>query len=128
MRLQQSTRCALYALAELAADPRRSISAAEIAGKYGVSLNHLAKVLTALSHHGLIEAVRGAGGGYRFVGDAHRTTLMDVVALFEPVEPQSPPSIVDARALADMLEAMEERARAPFTAMTIEEMLRLSGR
>lgn len=128
MRLQKATRCALFAIAELAGDPSRSLSAGEIAAKYGLSLNHLAKVLTELSHSGLIAAARGVGGGYRFVGDAHRTTLMDVVALFEPAEPPPPPTTKDAVAISKMLTSLEDRARAPFLAMTVEEMLRLSGR
>lgn len=128
MRLQKATRCALFAIAELAAEPARSVSAGEIAAKYGLSLNHLAKVLTELSHSGLIAAVRGAGGGYRFIGDAHRTTLMDIVALFEPVESDDNPQTKDAITLTRMLASMEDRARAPFLAMTVEEMLRLAGR
>lgn len=127
MRLQKATRCALFAIAELAAEPTRPISAGEIAAKYGLSLNHLAKVLTALAQTGLIEAVRGAGGGYRFIGDIHRTTLMDIVALFEPLEPDDIPTTPEAAQLTDLLSTMQDRARAPFTAMTLEEMLRLTG-
>lgn len=128
MKLHQASRCALFAIAELAAEPARSLSAGEIAAKYGLSLNHLAKVLTQLSHSGLIAAARGIGGGYRFVGDAHRTTLMDVIALFEPAEPATSPLRTDAAAIAKMLDSLEDRARAPFQAITIEEMLRLAGR
>lgn len=128
MRLQKATRCALFAIAELAADPTRPISAGEISAKYGLSLNHLAKVLTALAHSNLIEAVRGAGGGYRFIGDPHRTTLLDIIALFEPAEFDDAPTTQDACALTQMLDSIEDRARAPFAAMTIEEMLRLAGR
>lgn len=128
MRLQKATRCALFAIAELAAAPARAISAGEIAGKYGLSLNHLAKVLTALAQTGLIEAVRGAGGGYRFIGDTHRTTLMDIVTLFEPLEPAETPNAADALQLTQLLSTMQDRARAPFAAMTVEEMLRLTGR
>lgn len=128
MRLQKATRCALFAVAELAAEPIRPISAGEIAAKYGLSLNHLAKVLTQLARSGLIVAMRGAGGGYRFAGDAHRTTLMDIIVLFETVDTDDTPQTKDAVALTKMLSSMEERARAPFLAMTLEEMLRLSGR
>ncbi len=128
MRLHKATRCAVFAIAELAADPGRAISAGEIAAKYGLSLNHLAKVLTELSRSGLIEAVRGAGGGYRFVGDAHRTTLLDVIGLFEPVETEPAAATKEAAALTRLLDGMEERARAPFLAVTIEDMLRLAGR
>jgi len=125
MRLHKATRCALLAIAELAADPARSVSAGEIAAKYGLSLNHLAKVLTELSRSGLVEAVRGAGGGYRFVGDAHRTTLMEVIALFQPEDPRGPPATPEARALTQLLDSMEDRASAPFTAMSVAEMARL---
>ncbi len=128
MRLQKATRCALFAVTDLASDPTRPISAGEIASKYGLSLNHLAKVLTELSRSGLIEAVRGAGGGYRFTGDAHRTTLMDIITLFQPSEPREPAPTPGARALTQMLDTMEARARAPFAAMTVEEMVRLAGR
>jgi len=85
-------------------------------------------VLTELSRSGLIEAVRGAGGGYRFVGDAHSTTLLEVIALFEPVECDPAPVAKDAATLTRLLNEVEERARAPFKAMTIEDMLRLAGR
>lgn len=128
MRLQKATRYALLAVAELAAEPNRPVSAGEIAARYGLSLNHLAKVLTELTRSGLVEALRGAGGGYRFVGDPHRTTLMDVVAMFEPVEPEAPPPTPEALPLTQLLAGIEDRARAPFTAMTVEEMLRLAGR
>lgn len=128
MRLQKATRCALFAIAELAADSGRSLSAGEIAAKYGLSLNHLAKVLTELARSGLIAAARGVGGGYRFVGDAHRTTLMDIVTLFEPAEPLVPPAHKEAAALVHLLSTLEDRARAPFLAMTVEEMVRLAGR
>ncbi|TAN57462.1 MAG: Rrf2 family transcriptional regulator, partial [Rhodospirillales bacterium] len=69
MRLQKATRCALYAILELASDPKRQLSANEIAEKYDISTNHLAKVLRSLGREGLVEAVRGAGGGYRFSGN-----------------------------------------------------------
>ena len=128
MRLHKATRCAILALAELAADPSRSISAGEIAEKHGLSLNHLAKILTELTRQGLVDAARGAGGGYRFVGDAHRTTLLDIVTRFEPTEPPGATLGRDAQSLNRLLDSLEERARAPFLAMTIEEMLRLSGR
>ena len=87
MRLQKNTSLALYSVIEFAADPARHVSAAEIAGKYGVSAHHLAKVLSDLARAGIVASVRGAGGGYRFTGNARRLTLLDVVRLFEDFEP-----------------------------------------
>jgi DNA-binding IscR family transcriptional regulator len=39
-----------------------------------------------LVHAGLVQAVRGVGGGYRFAGVVNRTTLLDVIELFESLE------------------------------------------
>ncbi len=72
MKLQKNTSLALYSVLEFATDPHRHISAAEIADKYGVSSHHLAKVLSDLARAGVVESVRGVGGGYRFAGNARR--------------------------------------------------------
>ncbi|WP_419797138.1 MAG: Rrf2 family transcriptional regulator [Terasakiella sp.] len=85
MKLQKATYCALYAVLELARDPDVQLSATDIADKYNISANHLAKVLRDLGRAGLVESVRGAGGGYRFAGNLKRTTLFDVIHLFEDV-------------------------------------------
>ena len=82
MKLQKATLFALFSVLELARDPQRQMSAAEIARVYGISVNHLAKVLRELGRAGLVEAVRGVGGGYRFCGNAKRTSLYDVIDLF----------------------------------------------
>src|SRR5262245_31364079 len=91
MRLQKNTLLALYSVIEFASDPARHISAADIANKHGVSAHHLAKVLSELARSGIVESVRGVGGGYRFAGNARRLTLMDIITLFEDWSPPSPP-------------------------------------
>ena len=68
MKLQKATQCGLYAVLELASDPERQLSATDIAKMYGISSNHLAKVLRDLGRAGLVNSVRGAGGGYTFSG------------------------------------------------------------
>ena len=85
MKLQTATRLGLYAALELARDPERTLSAADLAERFGVSTHHLAKVLRTLAVAGLVRGGRGASGGYRFTGNPKRTTLMDIVALFELV-------------------------------------------
>ena len=54
--------CGLYATLELAAHGGRQLSAAGIATKYGISLNHLAKVLRALVRAKLVECGAGSCG------------------------------------------------------------------
>ena len=41
------------------------------------------KVLHDLSRARLVGSIRGAGGGHRFIGNPRRTTLYDVVSIFE---------------------------------------------
>ena len=86
MKIQKASLFALYAVLELARDPERQLSAADIAESYGISTHHLAKVLRTLVRSKLIQAVRGAGGGYRFTGVINRTTLLEVIELFETLE------------------------------------------
>ena len=78
MRLQKATRYGLYAVLELAREPDRQLSASDIADRYGISINHLAKVMRDLGRAGLVEAARGAGGGYRFTGNARRTEKLPI--------------------------------------------------
>ena len=86
MKLQKASQYALYAVLHLANEPDRQYSTAEIAENYGVSIHHLAKVMRTLVRSGLIESVRGVGGGYRFSGNVRRATLWDVIHQFESLE------------------------------------------
>lgn len=134
MRLQKATRFALYAVLELAREPGRQLSAGEIADKYDISLNHLAKVLRTLGRVGMVEAVRGVGGGYRFTGNARRTTLLDVIQLFENIDPISAgerepgDATPSGMALRTVLEEIEDTARATFSSITLETMVKLIDR
>jgi Rrf2 family protein len=130
VRLQVSTRLALFAALGLAADPRRQRAAAEIAERFGVSVNHLAKVLRVLGRAGLVEAVRGAGGGYRFRGNARRVTLLDVIQLFEDPASRAEAEEVDAgtaeeRALLRVVDEIDDIARATLSSITLATMLKL---
>ena len=134
MKLQIASRLAVYALVELAAEPERKVSVAEIGEKYGVSAHHLAKVMHTLGRAGLVRSVRGAGGGYRFVGNARRTTLLDVIELFETISP-SPADLEGEHAGTDVstafnrvLDEIDDIARATLGSITLATMLKLVGR
>ncbi len=86
MKLQKASRYALFAVLHLASEPGKQFSTAEIAESYDISIHHLAKVMRTLVRSGLIESVRGVGGGYRFAGNLRRTTLWDVIHEFESLE------------------------------------------
>jgi Rrf2 family protein len=128
VKLQTATRLGLYAVFELARDPERTLSVGDLAERFGVSAHHLAKVLRTLSVAGLVEAERGASGGYRFVANRRRTTLMDIIALFEPVpgnRSKEPGEDTDVgAALQRVLLEIDEIAEATLRSISLETMLK----
>lgn len=127
MKLQTATRLGLYAALELAREPARTLSAADLAERFGVSSHHLAKVLRTLGAAGLVRGGRGAAGGYRFTGNRRRTTLMDIVALFEPApgrrlsEPGADTDV--GSALQRVLSEIDEIAEATLRSISLETLL-----
>ncbi len=129
MKLQQNSLLALYSLLEFAGDPMRHISAAQIAQKYQVSPHHLAKVLAELARAGIVQSVRGVGGGYRFAANARRLTLLDVISRFEDVGSGSTERngrTPADRALSAILTEIDEMAKATLKSVTLATLLRLS--
>ena len=130
MKLQKATRFALYAVLELARDPERQFSAGEIAERFEISGHHLSKVLRTLGRVGLVEALRGAGGGYRFRGNPKRVTLLDVIQHFEPVGGRDGARAPGARTpegrgLGRVMEEIDDIARATLGSITVGTMRKL---
>ena len=132
MSLQKASLFALYAVLELASEPDRQRSAADIAEAYGISTNHLAKVLRDLGKAGLVEAVRGAGGGYRFCGNAKRTTLLDIIKRFEDVGASAHNNRAQTNPIEQVLgvvfNEIEESTHATLQSLSIETVLKLMRR
>lgn len=130
MKLQKNTLLALCSVLEFAAQPGRAFSTAEIAGRYGASAHHLAKVLGRLRRAGLVSAARGSGGGYRFSGNPKRVTLLDVISVFEGVGSQPPkrPRRELEVAVDQVLAEIDETAKATFGSITLETLLKQARR
>ena len=130
MKLQKATKFALFAVLELARDTSRQLSATDIADLYGISTHHLAKVLRDLGRAGLVDSVRGVGGGYRFSANARRTTLMDVICIFEDISSdQRKAGDVGEKtdighALQMVLGEIDGIAKATLSAITIDTLLK----
>lgn len=92
MQLTRFTDYSLRMLIYLALNSDRLVTIAEIARSYGISQNHLMKIVHQLGSLGYLETVRGKGGGIRLarqpalinIGDVVRDTEehMDIVECF----------------------------------------------
>ncbi len=131
MKLQTSTRLAIHAVSRLAAHPGAQLSAAQIAAASGMSVNHLVKVLHTLGRAGLVEAARGAGGGYRFRGNPRRVTLLEVIELFEeiggPTDPLADARTPEDRALGRVLDEIGAMTRATLGSVTVATLMRIGA-
>ena len=83
MNLTLFTDFALRALMRLAGEPTRSFATNEIAAEFGISRNHLAKVVRDLAEGGFINTQRGAGGGFTLARPPQAITLGEVVRALE---------------------------------------------
>ncbi len=134
MKLQIASHLAIFALLELAAQPDRHFSVAEIGEKYNVSSHHLAKVMHVLGRAKMVRSVRGVGGGYQFAGNVRRMTLLDVIQRFEDVSGGisvtggSSATIAEEGALREILGEIDNITRATLGSITIATMLKLVDR
>jgi DNA-binding IscR family transcriptional regulator len=92
-------------------------------------------VLRTLVRSGLVQAVRGVGGGYRFTGIINRTTLLDVIELFETLESEldtPSPSSRLAGAVVEELQSItqeiDDLTKAVLDTITLETALNSSRR
>ena len=85
MQLSLHTDYALRVLMTLAADDRH-LSVDDIARRFQISRNHLAKVVQRLQAEGLVETFRGRGGGMRLARPADTITVGEVVRGFENLD------------------------------------------
>ncbi len=84
IKLTMHTDYALRVLLQAAASPGVRLSIGQVAERHGISRNHLMKVVNQLANIGLIETVRGPGGGFSLARDPAAITLGEVVRQTEP--------------------------------------------
>ena len=85
MQLSLHSDYALRILMALAVSERQ-LSVDDIARRYGISRNHLAKVAHRLQAEGLVETFRGRGGGMRLARPAEEIVVGEVVRRLENLE------------------------------------------
>ena len=87
MRLTTFTDYGLRMLMRLASEPGRAFSTADLAEEFGLSRNHLAKIMQHLARAGFVETRRGGGGGAVLARPADRIRLGNVIDLLEEGQP-----------------------------------------
>jgi Rrf2 family protein len=83
VKFTEASSLALHAMAILAAQPEQRVQIQAIGARLSISTNHLAKVMQRLCKVGLIESVRGRGGGFLLRRDPAEVSMLEV---YEAVE------------------------------------------
>jgi Rrf2 family transcriptional regulator, nitric oxide-sensitive transcriptional repressor len=84
MRLTQYTDYSLRVLIYLGLRPDRRCTIREISEAYGISRNHLMKVVQQLVAEGYVESTRGVGGGLMLAHAPDKIGVGNVVRAMEP--------------------------------------------
>ncbi|MGB5591277.1 MAG: Rrf2 family transcriptional regulator [Gammaproteobacteria bacterium] len=79
MRLTVFTDYALRVLMYLAVNPEQKVTIRDVAEGYGISRNHLMKVVNKLTRAELVDASRGVNGGLRLARAPEEITIGEVV-------------------------------------------------
>ena len=87
-KVSDAATIALHAMTLLAAVDEK-VSTREIASRLRVSEAHLSKVLQRLHKAGLVDAIRGPGGGFALSRPGQKITLLEV---YEAIEGRFTPS------------------------------------
>lgn len=89
MRLSAKGRYAVTAVVELAGRSReRPVPLADIAARQAISQSYLEQIFARLRCAGLVQSVRGPGGGYVLARPASRLGIAEIVLAAEGSEPE----------------------------------------
>ncbi len=81
MKLSTKGRYTMVALADLAMAPEGELlSLAEISKRQDISLPYLEQLFVKLRRAGLVDSVRGPGGGYRLAKPASEIRVVDILS------------------------------------------------
>jgi Rrf2 family nitric oxide-sensitive transcriptional repressor len=84
MQLTLFSDYSLRVLLYLSMHHERRVALPEISAAYGISQHHLVKVVQKLVEEGLVESVRGRGGGLRLAREPRDINIAAVVRSTEP--------------------------------------------
>lgn len=116
---------ALRAILDLALQPPgTSVQSREIAHRQGIPEAYLDQVLSLLRRHGLVESIRGAGGGYRLGRRPHEINVAHVVRACNGREGLSGARRADSSGGAEVIEELCGRVEGAVQRLLEETTLR----
>ncbi len=88
MKLSTKGRYAVMAMADIACRcEQQPITLAEISVRQDISQDYLEQLFAKLKRAGMVESVRGPGGGYRLTAPADEVWIVDIIsAVDEPLQ------------------------------------------
>jgi FeS assembly SUF system regulator len=82
-RITRLTDYGVLLMTEFAAQPGKLRNAASLANKLCLPVPTVSKVLKLLLKKGLLDSIRGAGGGYRLARGAEEISVQDIIEALE---------------------------------------------
>lgn len=82
MKLTTKGRYAVTAMLDLALHYQQgAVTLADIAQRQGISLSYLEQLFARLRRHGLVDSIRGPGGGYNLAKDPHKISVAQIIVV-----------------------------------------------
>ncbi len=83
LRLSKKIEYALLALQHTALHEGEVCTVKVIAERYNISFELLAKVMSTLSRHGIVQSIQGVNGGFTLARRPEQVSIRDVIAALE---------------------------------------------
>lgn len=118
MRLSRKDEHSITAMLELAARDRYAapVSLTELSERLGISTSYLEHLFTNLRRHGLVEGLRGVGGGYRLARPAAQISIADILSATQAEAPAKP-----SPAVTQAWDALSRRIQAFLDGLTLAD-------
>jgi Rrf2 family transcriptional regulator, iron-sulfur cluster assembly transcription factor len=118
---------ALAAVADIAINRGRPLSAKTLAARYGVPARHFEPVLQALARHGIVKGIRGPHGGYKLGRERARIVadqIVEAVGLDDEGRRRAPSRHVLDMVVMPALAEAERAFSAALARITLDDLVR----
>ncbi len=126
MRLSTKGQHAVTAMLDLALNARHEpVALADISQSQGISLSYLEQLFAHLRRRGLVEGVRGPGGGYRLARPPQEISMARIVAAVDGqgAARAVPPGVAEQPATRELWTVLSRRIYDFLDAITLADFL-----